>query len=315
MPDGSPLPTTEGHPPVTTRSAAPEAVDRRDSARHAARARYRRDAWRLAALLLLVIATVLFARSEQFKPGSTIGYWIGVAGGVAMLLLFLYPLRKHAGFARTWGRTRVWFALHMVLGVAGPLLIVLHSTLRLGSLNATIAFASMVLVASSGVVGRYLYARIHHGLYGRHASLAELRREAGLDSDRVHSRFAFAPVVERRLHAFAARAEQTGREGLRRPWRFFMLGASAWLERRRCRAELKRALDTHGAELEWNADKLRRRLHAGERLVGSYLRAVQRVAQFTVFERLFSWWHVLHVPLVYMMVITAIVHVVAVHMY
>jgi hypothetical protein len=281
----------------------------------AVRSRPSRDGWKLLALLALVLATMFVASLRPFTPGSTAGYWVGVAGGVAMLLLFLYPLRKHARFARTWGRTRVWFALHMVLGILGPLLIVLHSMLRLGSLNATVAFASMILVASSGVVGRYLYARIHHGLYGRHASLAELRREAGFGSDRLRSRLAFAPAVEQRLQAFALRAEVVGREGMRRPWRFFLLGTRAWMEELRCRAELHRALAVRGAARGWSADKLRRRMRDSRRLVASYLQAVQRVAQFTVFERLFSWWHVLHVPLVYMMVITAIVHVVAVHMY
>ena len=287
----------------------------RASASHAVRSRARRDAWRLLALLLLVIATVLVARARPFAPGSDTGYWIGVGGGIAMLLLFLYPLRKHLAFARNWGRLRIWFALHMALGIVGPLLIILHSTLRLGSLNAAVAFASMVLVASSGVVGRYLYVRIHHGLYGRRASLGELRREAGFDSDRMRSRLAFAPTVERRLEQFAAHAETVGREGLRKPWRFFALGAGAWLERRRCYAELRHELESHAIQERWSSEKFHRRLRGARLIVASYLHAVQRVAQFTVFERLFSWWHVLHVPLVYMMVITAVAHVIAVHMY
>ena len=314
MPDGEAIPTGKTDASVPTERSSERPVARAKT-NYPVRSRLNRDGLRLIALSLLVIATAVVARAEPFTPGSNTGYWIGVGGGVAMLLLFLYPLRKHVDFARNWGRLRVWFALHMVLGIVGPLLIIVHSTLRLGSLNATVAFASMVLVASSGIVGRYLYTRIHHGLYGRHASLAELRRGAGFDSDRVHSRLAFAPGVERRLESFAARAESIGREGLRRPWRFFLLGASAWLERRRCYVELRHALDASGIEQEWSADKMRRRLHGARLIVASYLRAVQRVAQFTVFERLFSWWHVLHVPLVYMMVITAIAHVVAVHMY
>ena len=47
----------------------------------------------------------------------------------------------------------------------------------------------------------------------------------------------------------------------------------------------------------------------------NYLDSVQRVSQYAAFVRLFSLWHVLHVPLVYMLVLSAIAHVVAVHMY
>jgi hypothetical protein len=39
------------------------------------------------------------------------------------------------------------------------------------------------------------------------------------------------------------------------------------------------------------------------------------VAHFTLYERMFSFWHVLHFPLFLMMVISALVHVLAVHMY
>jgi hypothetical protein len=42
---------------------------------------------------------------------------------------------------------------------------------------------------------------------------------------------------------------------------------------------------------------------------------VVRVAQFTAYERLFALWHVLHVPFVYLLVLTACFHVFAVHAY
>ena len=49
--------------------------------------------------------------------------------------------------------------------------------------------------------------------------------------------------------------------------------------------------------------------------VSSYINAVRDVAQFHTYERLFSLWHVFHIPLVYMMVFSAIYHVYAVHAY
>ena len=50
-------------------------------------------------------------------------------------------------------------------------------------------------------------------------------------------------------------------------------------------------------------------------LVSQYLIQIQTVAQFKKFEQIFSAWHVLHIPLMYMMVATAIFHVIWVHMY
>lgn len=278
-------------------------------------ARSRREGALLGLVFVLAVLAALVARGGYFTAGSALGYWLGVAGGVAMLLLFLYPLRKHWRLAAHWGRARGWFALHMILGVAGPLLIVVHSTLHFGSLNATVAFASMTLVAASGLVGRYLYSHIHHGLYGQRATLAEVRAEAGLDSAEVHSKLDFAPAVEQRLERFARRVENIGREGLKRPWRFFLLGFAVWFERRTCNSELARLLRKRALTEGWSEAALAKRVRSRTAIVAAYLRAAQRLAQFTVFERLFSWWHVLHVPLVYMLVLSAIAHVIAVHMY
>jgi hypothetical protein len=271
-------------------------------------------------LLLGIVGTsfavaALVARSHLYTAGSNLGYWLGVAGGVGMLALFLYPLRKRWRVMYEFGSTKFWFALHMTLGICGPLLIVLHSTLAFGSLNATVAFASMALVAASGIVGRFLYGRIHHGLYGRRATLLELRLQAGMDSAAVRSKLSFVRPVEERLAEFTQLAEIAGEAGLARPLQFMALGLRAKLAQRWCTAEATRALRSIAVAEGWPEDVLARRTVSRNALIAAHLRAVQRVAQFGVFVRLFSWWHVLHVPLVYMLVLSAIAHVVAVHMY
>ena len=277
--------------------------------------RMRNELRLLSLVVALVVVTVFVARSRLYSAGSDLGYWLGVAGGTGMAMLFLYPLRKRWRAMRGVGSTRFWFSLHMTLGILGPVLIILHSTLAFGSMNATVAFTSMALVATSGLVGRFLYGRIHHGLYGRRANLAELRARAGMDSAAVRSKLAFVRPVEERLAEFARLADATGQAGLGHPVRFMTLGLRAKLARRWCLAESTRVLNHRAIVEGWPADKLARRIASRDALIAAHLRAVQRVAQFGVFERLFSWWHVLHVPLVYMMVLSAIAHVVAVHMY
>jgi hypothetical protein len=49
--------------------------------------------------------------------------------------------------------------------------------------------------------------------------------------------------------------------------------------------------------------------------VGDYTGSVLSVAQLSAYTRLFSLWHVLHVPFVVVMVLCAIAHIVAVHAY
>lgn len=269
----------------------------------------------LLGVSLLVACAWAIGRWGGFTAGSRVGYHLGLAGGIMMLLLFLYPLRKHFRFMHGFGPAKYWFALHMTLGILGPLFILAHSRFHVGSINAGIALASMSLVAGSGIIGRFIYTRIHHGLYGRRASLQELRELAGLNSKEVQSKLAFAPEVEGALADFEAALATPQRNRLRAVWIF----ATLWLRGRivymRCIRELNRLYRDHAHAQGWDHGKTRRRLAAAKRLVRTYLQGVQRVAQFNTYERLFSLWHVLHVPLVYMLVFSAIAHVVAVHMY
>lgn len=51
------------------------------------------------------------------------------------------------------------------------------------------------------------------------------------------------------------------------------------------------------------------------RLVKRFLRDAERVAEFTTYERLFSLWHILHIPLIYLLAASTIFHIIAVYMY
>ncbi|HJV61433.1 MAG TPA: hypothetical protein VJ743_10850, partial [Albitalea sp.] len=109
-----------------------------------------------ALLGAMVFGAWRFSRLGWFTAGDRTGYWLGVAGGVAMLLLFSYPLRKYVRVLHRWGQVKWWFWVHMALGITGPLLILVHSTFRVGSLNAAVALYSMLIVALSGIVGRFI---------------------------------------------------------------------------------------------------------------------------------------------------------------
>lgn len=268
----------------------------------------------LAALVLLGALGFLSTRG-YYTPGSDFGYYMGVVGGVMMLTLLLYPLRKHVRFLQSTGSIRHWFRMHMMLGIVGPLLIIFHSTFTIGSLNAGVAMLCMVLVAGSGVLGRFIYRRIHHGLYGRRATLDEMQSDLGMREGEVRSKFHFAPGVEARLKAFGEMAHQHPPGVLRGIWRFLTLGLRARHARIRCMRELKAILVRKAASRGWERAKLRRRLRAANHMLKTYLDTARNAAQFHTYERMFSLWHVLHVPFVFMLVISGVVHVIAVHMY
>ena len=272
--------------------------------------------WRLlAALPALFVAGWLLSLVLARVRGPNVVYYLGVAGGLMMLALFLYPLRKHVRFMRDWGPPRLWFASHMALGILGPLVILVHSGFRFGSVNAGVALACMIVVMLSGVVGRFIYRRIHHGLYGERATLEELQGFLRFNSAELHSKLFFARGAEQALLAFEAGALAARSGLLRSAWAFLTVGVRARVTYDRCRVSIAHAIAAVAREKGWPDAERRRYRRAITRLVHDYIRNVQNVAQFSVYERLFSLWHVLHVPFVYLLVGSAIAHVVAVHMY
>lgn len=268
-----------------------------------------------AALTFLVWVARQISLLKLFKPRDDLGYWLGVAGAVMMLILFSYPLRKHFRFARNWGPVRMWLVLHMVLGIGGPLLILVHSGFRFGSINAGVALGSMIIVALSGVAGRFIYMRVNRGLHGEIGSLQDLKARAGLEQEGVRSRLSFARAVEKTLLDFAQR-ERAAVPGWRTYMRrVFVLPIVQWLVYWRCTRLLREPSARLAKHLQWNADKVREHRRLARKLVMRYLNAEVRVAQFGAYTWMLSAWHIAHIPFVFMLVISTFVHIFAVHAY
>lgn len=284
--------------------------------------------WGLFILIVAIVTIVgYFVVSPQtlYEPGDDIGYNLGLAGGLMMLALLLYPLRKRVKFLGNVGLLPVWFKWHMVLGILGPLVIIFHSTYHvyipylhpIGSVNAAIAMYCMFLVSGSGTFGRFFYTKIHHGLYGRQASVNEIRAELEQSGD-VKSTFSFAPEIERKLEEFRLGSEanaQAGKLGL--IW-FIALGMKTAMLSRSLVKELHGVLHAQAREKNFSQSQIKSMegmFVEYRALIKSYLGAVRDASQFHTYERLFSYWHIFHIPLVYMLVFSGFYHVLAVHMY
>jgi hypothetical protein len=249
------------------------------------------------------------------NPEEGLGYWLGIVGGSMMLMLLLYPLRKRIIVLRFLGSTQKWFRAHMILGVLGPLLVLYHSNFQLGSFNSRVALYCMLLVAGSGIVGRHIYAHIHRGLYGRKSSLTELRNDLTKSLENSHGLATLLPALTAKLESLAAEVQGcavtgTMDTGTSLKWTFkqYSVWFSLWVTARR---ELK----ARATESTTVARDYRRLRKASSAYVRRFVRLTGRVAQFTLYEKLFSLWHVLHMPFFFMMVISALLHVLAVHMY
>lgn len=267
----------------------------------------------LLVLALVFIAGQIASRAE-YEAGSGIGYTLGLVGGSAMLVLLLYPVSKRVAWMRRVLALKHWFRAHMILGVVGPLLVLLHTRLSFGSVNGAVAFGAMSIVFASGLIGRFIYIKIHHGLYGRRLSLADVKLRLGLSGENARSKLRFHAPLERYLLDLEQRltADPDAAASL---WRLLTLAPVMRWHTWRATRLLRRRLRHEARRRDWDAAKFQRSYRYGRRVVRAYINAIREVAQFGAYERLFSFWHLLHIPLMVLLLLTGVIHVIAVHMY
>jgi len=286
--------------------------------RRAARSLVRRLSGRAFAILSVVLLAFGYWQSayEEFTPKEGTGYWLGIAGATVLAAQLIYALRKRWRMLRMFGSPAAWFRVHIILGIVGPLLILYHSNYSLGATNSNVALFSMLLVAASGLVGRYIYGKIHNGLSGTRAqvqdvlgNITSLLRSIEADVGGSHGAIAakLTAFGETTLHSRPSFGAQL--------WSLLRVSAAAPFARVRILSEVRAAVRTNAKRLGWSRRQRNQHYRAARNHVGDYFAGVMRASQLSCYERLFAMWHVLHVPLYAFLIVTAIVHIVAVHLY
>lgn len=231
-----------------------------------------------------------------YEPGHGFGLVLGMAGASAMVLLSLYSVRKRVPSLARFGRLPRWLDAHVTLGLVGPMLVLFHTAGRLGGI-VSVAFWSMVVVVTSGVIGRYVYAQVPRTIAGRERSLAELADELSeLESELPEL------AAARGSRGFGRRFSDA--EGAR-PSAGTVGWFVRWIDSGLAALRERRALD------RWLTE---RGLAPAERR--ALLARVQRVEelerQVTMLESTRRWvarWHALHVPLVGLLYGILVLHV------
>lgn len=236
-----------------------------------------------------------------FDPEHGLGYALGIIGGTMMIVLLGYPLRKRARPAtRAPGSVGFWFRFHMLLGLLGPLAILYHSRFSWGALNSAVALGAMIVVASSGLIGRFFYSRVHRGYSGRKLELRALKQEMDGLLTQLEAGGMPKGAILAQIQPFEDRAVQAGRAFWSSAVAVIVLGVQSRLAQRRLIAGLP-----PGGQ----------RTHVLRDLLDEFFEAVRRGAEFAFYDRLLRLWHLLHLPLFVLLVATAVLHIVAVHMY
>jgi hypothetical protein len=145
------------------------------------------ELWIAAGLMLAVTAiyaAVVTAMNATLAGSSLFGHGIGIAGFILMLMTeTLYSFRKRSRLAR-WGRPAAWLRFHIVTGLVGPYMVLLHASWKYNGLAAA-AMLMTVIVTLSGVIGRYIYTRIPRTASGEELAVADYRAAAIANARRL----------------------------------------------------------------------------------------------------------------------------------
>ena len=230
----------------------------------------------------------------DWKSGGSIGHRLGVIGSIMMVVMLLYSVRKRFKALRRLGSLGRWLDVHIYLGVVGPLLVVLHSSFKVQGLVA-LSFWSMIAVATSGVLGRYLYLQIPRTRAGEELTLGDLEKLDRTLSQRLRTDFRLDETLLRRLEQVAA--PPTGRRGLLAG----LVGMVAGDLRQR------RRLHAFARECRAVPTAVFRQF---ELVVREKAQTHRRIMLWNRLHELFHYWHVIHKPFAVIMYLFLVVHVV-----
>lgn len=221
---------------------------------------------------------------REYRPAGRTGHGLGILGSAMILLLLVYSLRKRLKFMQRWGRLGTWLRYHIFLGVAGPVLITLHTSFKIDGLVA-VSFWSMAAVALSGVFGRYLYQQIPRNVLGQELGAGEI--------ESANEELLVVLADEHGLDdAGTGKLEDIALDPLKGPPALVGMMVLPFINLFLVR-------------------RLRKAGFTGRALrpARTWVLQTRRLELFHQIRDLFHWWHVFHKPFAIIMILVMIVHV------
>jgi len=233
----------------------------------------------------------------SLKPNRGIWHPIAWTGSAFFCLMMLYSVRKHFKFMYGLGSLRHWLNVHMWLGIVATVFVTTHTTYKVGGL-VSISFWSMILVASSGVLGRYIYLQIPRGISGNELKQDEVEEIMAEITDELEKFVGSDPKIltYSKLIAGPANASETG--VLKAIFTMIANDYTNFQKMSFIKKQMKKNSDIPPAT--------RKRLMKLIREQGGLVRSNNFL---TVSHRLLHYWHVFHKPFAVIMFIIMFLHI------
>jgi hypothetical protein len=235
---------------------------------------------------------------EQLKPSGTVGHGLGIAGSFFILTgVFEYMARKRIRKLYRLGLLKHWLEFHIFLCVLGPILILYHTTFKFGGIVA-VSFWSMVVVVISGIIGRFIYLQIPRTIQGRQLSLNELMElEGNIITELNNEHNSGNEIISKINEALKINKLPDTQNLLIRIIRRLIFERNIL---KRIKKDLRKA--------EISGSDYRKIV----RLLKTKIKLNRRISWLSTMQKLFGYWHVLHLPFALIMLIIMFTHIIVV---
>ncbi len=234
------------------------------------------------------------------RPSGYVGQTAGILSLAIFGFLWLYPLRKRYRWLSFTGAIAKWLNVHVLAALALPLLVAIHAAWHFGGVIG-LGFWSMMVVWTSGIIGRYIYARIPRGRAGVELTIEEIAAERKALLEQIGAQTGLDPAtVEATLAPNTATPAGLGLWGTLRHM------AADDLTRRRAIRRLRHLCERAGP------GKRRADRTTVSRVLGLARREMALTQQARMLDAthdLFRYWHVAHRPVAIAALIAVLVHV------
>ena len=252
-----------------------------------------RELW--IAFLAILFVTAIYLLAVLLLGGipaasDFFGHTLGIIGFLLMLMTeTLYTLRKRSRSAR-WGRLSSWLQFHIVTGLVGPFMVLLHSSWKFNGLAGIVLLMTGIIVIS-GFIGRYIYTAIPRSADGLELESGEIQSQINALEAEINARMEEQPRMSGGAQKSSTMAAMFSSRMMSNPSGGLANRISMWTTQRKTDPQVRAQIA--------DINKLAHRYKTLERQRASMARA----------RRLMALWHTLHVPLGLALFAAAFIHI------
>jgi hypothetical protein len=235
--------------------------------------------------------------NEMLKPSGILGHGFGILGSLMMIFgVALYMIRKRIRRFFSYGYLKHWLEFHIFLCTVGPVFVLYHTAFKFGGIVA-VSFWSMVAVVASGVAGRFIYVQIPRTIQGKELSARELNEMNDDLTHRLKSEYSINGNIISKLdkHSQTDKYRQVGFGTS------FVMMIQDYFGTRSVIHQIKRELNRLSIKGEREKEILR--------ISRSKLVLSRRIGMLRTTQKLFRYWHIVHLPFAITMFVIMFVHI------